>query len=75
MKQMNAAEIKAREKIAKRTTAQLVTDFEVTNAIKISLELSIVRGWIMDELAKRDIDAAEAWFDSYEDSPRRFFLG
>ena len=75
MKQMSTAEITARERIAKRTTAQLITDFEVTNAIKISLELSIVRGWIMDELADRDPIAAEEWFDSYEDSPRRFFLG
>jgi len=36
-------------------------------------EESIVRGFLIDEFENRDIEAAEAWIDSCEDSPRGFF--
>ena len=71
---MTTAEIKAREMIRKRTTEQLVNDFELTDNIN-DVNISSVRGWIMDELEKRDSEAFDKWIDAYTDSPRDFFLG
>ena len=71
---MTQAEAKARALIAKRTTSALVADFEITNRMPISLELTMSRGWIMDELEKRSSAAFEAWIDSDEESPRKFYL-
>ena len=71
---MTTAEIKAREMISKRTTEQLVNDFELTDNIN-DVNISSGRGWIMDELEKRDSEAFDKWIDAYTDSPRDFFLG
>ena len=70
---MTTAEKKARDLIASRTTEQLVKDFETTEHLNTP-EVPTVRGWYMDELEKRDADAFDKWIDSYEDSPRKFFL-
>ena len=70
---MTTAEIKARSIIAMRTTRDLIKDFETTEKAPMTPELPTVRGWIMDELQKRDSKAFEAWIDSEEESPRRFF--
>jgi len=71
---MTDAEIKARKLISGRTTEQLVSDFELTDKIN-DVNVSTVRGWIMDELEKRDSVAFDKWIDAYTDSPRDFFLG
>ena len=71
---MTTAEMKARQMISKRTTEQLVNDFELTDNIN-DVNISSVRGWIMDELEKRDSEAFDKWIDAYTDSPREFFLG
>ncbi len=70
---MTATE-KARALIAKRSTEDLITDFEVTNDTAMTPELPTVRGWIMDELEKRDFDAFAAWIDSEDESPRKYFI-
>lgn len=33
-----------------------------------------IRGWYMDELENRDAEAFDKWFDSKEESPRKFYL-
>ena len=48
---MTTAELKARKLISERTTEQLVSDFELTDKIN-DVNISTVRGWIMDELEK-----------------------
>lgn len=70
---MTTAEMKARQMISKRTTEQLVNDFELTDNIN-DVNISSVRGWIMGELEKRDNEAFDKWIDAYTDSPRDFFL-
>lgn len=70
---MTTSEMKARQMISKRTTEQLVNDFELTDNIN-DVNISSVRGWIMDELEKRDSEAFDKWIDAYTDSPRDFFL-
>lgn len=50
-----------------RTTRQLVQDFLVTTSKPFTLELATVRGWIMDELERRNPDAYWAWLD--QDNP------
>lgn len=35
----------------------------MTEDVPISLELSMVRGWIMDELEKRNPEAFDKWLD------------
>lgn len=71
---MTTAELKARKLISERSIEQLVNDFELTDKIN-DVNISTVRGWIMDELEKRDSVAFDKWLDVYTDSPREFFLG
>lgn len=69
-------EHKAPEKIAALSTQQLLSAFETTKFLSYSPELPITRGWLMDELEKRNPAAFNAWLDSEapEDSNlRRFF--
>ena len=72
---MTAAETKARKMVAARTTAQLMNDWELTEAAPMTAELPIVRGWIMDELRARDPEAYDAWMDDedIDASPRKYF--
>ena len=70
----------ARAIIANRSTAQLCEMFEATNNTDREqiLEQAMGRGWIMDELEKRDAEAFERWIDCEDlelvDLPSRFFL-
>lgn len=67
---------KVKALMASRSMEDLVKDFEVTEAMQISCELAEVRGWIMDELERRDEEAFWRWIEEgYSESPRRFFLG
>lgn len=70
---MTTAEKKARDLIASRTTEELVRDFEMTEYLNTS-EAPMIRGWMMDELKKRDAKAFDKWIDSLYDSPRAFYL-
>ena len=75
-----AAERMARKMIESRTTAQLCEMFEATNCTSKErlLEQAMVRGWIMDELEKRDAEAFDRWIDCEDielvDLPSRFFI-
>ena len=69
---MTKAEEKARFLISCRTTAQLCADFDATETNKDTY-IPTVRGWIMDELEKRDPEAFGKWIDSNDASPKAFF--
>lgn len=69
---MKAAEAKAVRMVAGRSTEQLVTMFEMTETMD-GENIPTVRGWIMDELERRDPEAFDKWLDSMEDSPRKFY--
>lgn len=71
---MTNAEKKARAMVEKLNTAELINQFELTEKMQISIEVAMVRGWIMDELEKRNPEAFDAWIDSDEDGPRNFFV-
>ena len=72
---MTNAEIKARSRLANRTTEQLILDWELTEALPMTPELPTVRGWIMDEFKRRDAGAYESWCDDddLDASPRKYF--
>ena len=70
---MTAAEKRAKDMIAKLSTAEVVKQFELTEAMDTTIQVTTVRGWLMDELEKRDADAFDRWMDSEDDSPRAFF--
>ena len=61
--------------IKEKTTAQLIEVFIMTGHVN-NPYIPTVRGWIMDELERRDPDAFEAWLDSETcddaDLPRYF---
>jgi hypothetical protein len=64
---------KARKMTAARTTAQLCNDFALTEELPANdLATPKVRGWIMDELEKRDPEAFETWIWA-DELPHRFF--
>lgn len=67
-------EAKARNTIAARSTEQLCYDFAATEATAgTSREIAMVRGWLMDELEKRDAEAFDAWMFSDENLPHGFY--
>lgn len=68
---MTATE-KAQVLLSKQSTKDLIAQFELTETVNDS-NVYIVRGWIMDELEKRNPEAFDKWIDSEEDSPRKFF--
>ena len=49
--------------IKERTTAQLIETFIMTGRVNNEY-IPTVRGWIMDELERRDPEAFSAWLDS-----------
>ena len=57
------AEKNARTMLSRLSTEQLIKEFDMTEDIPITLELSMVRGWIMDELEKRNPEAFDKWLD------------
>lgn len=74
-----AAERMARTMLESRTTKSLCELFEATNHPRgCTVEEAMMRGWIMDELEKRDEEAFGRWIDCTDikvmDYPSRFFL-
>ncbi|WP_407992458.1 hypothetical protein [Kitasatospora sp. CMC57] len=68
------AEAGIRTQIATRSTEQLCYDFAATEGLSVAdPAVPMVRGWLMDELEQRDVDALDAWLESGEDLPHRFF--
>jgi len=63
---MTTAEKKAREIISNQTLDQLLTQWELTSVINDE-NIPTVRGWLMDELEKRNPEAFDKWLDSYTD--------
>lgn len=59
---MTNPEAIARMKLSFRKTTDLIRDFIVTGAIHDE-NIPTVRGWIMDELEKRDPDGFQRWLD------------
>ena len=66
-------EEKARKLVSSRTDGQLVQLFDLTEIMPSNQETATVRGWIMDELKKRNPKAFDEWLESEEDSPSGFF--
>ena len=54
-------------RVKNASTKQFLELWELTESMKPSQELSIVRGWLMDELEARDPDGFDAWMD--DDGP------
>ena len=46
------------------STKQLLELWELTEQMALSPELTIVRGWLMDELEARDPEGFDRWMDS-----------
>lgn len=63
----------AEQKIATKPTEMLIEIMELT-LTDHRPEVPTVRGWVMDELERRDPEAFMAWMDSEDGSPRNFFL-
>lgn len=68
---------KVKALMASRSMEDLVKDFEATEKEeRMTEELAMVRGWIMDELERRNEEAFWQWIEEgYEESPRKYFLG
>lgn len=78
--QTSQQEHRARLLIASRSTVSLCEIFESLDTPhgERFREESMVRGWVMDELERRDPEAFEAWLDCtdpvYGNLPSAFFL-
>lgn len=67
--------------LATRTIKDLVNIFEILNMMldtnkskQKRSELLMTYGWVCDELENRNAEAFNAFLDSDEKSPRKFFL-
>lgn len=69
---MTKHEVKARNHIVSKSTNGLILLFEMTEVMD-DPHIPTVRGWLMDELERRNPAAFDAWIESMEDSPRAFF--
>ena len=59
---------------SKLSTEMLIESFELTEGRK-GTEIPKVRGWLMDEMERRDSDAFDAWMEGDAKlSPRQYFL-
>lgn len=63
---MSNAEKKAREIISNQTLADLLDEWELTTNIN-DPHIPTVRGWLMDELEKRNPEAFNEWLDNDEE--------
>ena len=71
---MTAAEQKARELISKQPLEELLTQWELTSIVTDE-HIPTVRGWLMDELQKRNPEAFDKWLDSdSEDEALREYM-
>lgn len=43
--------------------ADLLEEWEITSSVAYSPEIAIVRGWLMDEIERRNPEAFNAWLD------------
>ncbi len=73
-KTMTNAEKKARELIAKLSTENLLSQWELTTNCN-DVNIPTVRGWLMDELEKRNPEAFNEWLDkNAEDEALREYM-
>lgn len=71
---MTNAEKKARELIAKLSTENLLSQWELTTNCN-DVNIPTVRGWLMDELEKRNPEAFNEWLDkNAEDEALREYM-
>lgn len=70
---------KARAAMATRTMEQLLLSWELTEAMPLSQEVAITRGWLMEEFERHDPAAFDRWMDNdydqhpEKDTPRAWF--
>lgn len=69
------AEERAKAMISKLPLDELLTQWELTSVIKDE-NIPTVRGWLMDELEKRNPDGFNAWLESdlAEDNELRNYM-
>ncbi len=69
---------KAKAAISKLSLRMLCDSFELTNQKEITIELAHVRGWLTDELERRDHNKFDAWLMTDDvnlmDFPSKFYL-
>lgn len=72
---MTYTEKKAREMISNLTLPELLDEWELTLNINTA-EIHIVRGWLMDELEKRNPVAFDKWLESDEclDTELKYYM-
>ena len=69
-----AATAKLTELFAKLDMAQLIEAFEATDS-RNDAEVPTVRGWMMDEMERRNPESFEAWMNGEATIPaRKYFL-
>lgn len=57
---------KQQELISKRTDKELIRDWKVLDTQKVTPEIAVVRGWLMDEIEKRFPEAFDKWLENCE---------
>jgi len=66
------SERKARLMIQAKSTAELLTLWDLTEAAVMTEELPTVRGWVMDELQVRFPAEMDRWLDTFDDPLRDY---
>lgn len=73
---MKYATITTPEVLKNSSTEKLLDLFELTDSMKPTQEVTTVRGWLMDEIERRNPEGFDAWLeqDVPEDSELRRFI-
>ena len=61
---MTVQEKKARDIIHRTSDSKLLALWDTTEATEISIELAMVRKWLMEEMEQRWPEAFNAWMES-----------
>ena len=65
----------AMNSLRKMSLEQLVGRFELTSKMEASVELAMVRGWLMDAIEERNPEGYNRWIEnSDEDDVRAYVL-
>lgn len=76
MTKAQIAEQKQKAMLSTRSIKQLICLWDITEAADITVEMAIVRGWLMDEFERRDEAAFDRWMESdkLDANPAEFYM-
>lgn len=71
---MTKQEKTAREKLKKLSLEKLVQQFELTTNLPATIEVAMVRGWLMDAIEEKNEKGFAEWIENSDDDNVRQYV-